>query len=91
MLTPKGCSKALPTDKTYIVGGIRRAVISHSFGNLTLATPLLEPLPPGARVSLYAGCDKGLNTCKDKFANFNRYGGFPFIPIKNPFESGVKQ
>lgn len=73
-------------------GGFRRAIVSHDGQTLSLATPL----PPGdytgtaGRVSLFAGCDGELTTCKGKFNNVPRFGGYPYIPIKNPFEVGVK-
>lgn len=35
-------------------------------------------------VRLYPGCDHTLLTCKTKFNNLDRYGGFPWIPTKNP-------
>lgn len=36
-------------------------------------------------VLLYPGCDRLKSTCKDKFNNLDNYGGFPYIPLKNPF------
>lgn len=35
-------------------------------------------------VWVYLGCDKIHTTCKDKFNNLNNFGGFPFMPAKNP-------
>lgn len=32
----------------------------------------------------YFGCNKIHTTCKDKFNNLNNFGGFPFMPSKNP-------
>lgn len=76
-----------------IHGGVRRAIMAHDGQTLTLA----GPLPVGdyttedaQRVSLFAGCDGAKTTCQSKFSNFKRYGGYPYIPIKNPFESGLK-
>ena len=37
-------------------------------------------------VNVYPGCDKTKNTCISKFDNFINYGGFPYIPGKNPFK-----
>lgn len=34
---------------------------------------------------IYPGCDRLRETCNDKFNNMDNYGGFPFIPLKNPF------
>jgi hypothetical protein len=76
-----------------VYAGYRRAIVSHQGSTLRLATPM----PPGrynlaelARVTLFAGCDGALATCKNKFSNVPRYGGYPYIPIKNPFEVGMK-
>jgi uncharacterized phage protein (TIGR02218 family) len=35
-------------------------------------------------VRLYPGCDHSMSTCKAKFNNLPNYGGFPWIPNKNP-------
>lgn len=39
----------------------------------------------GVAVKLYPGCDRMRSTCSSKFGNLPNYGGFPFIPAKNPF------
>lgn len=39
---------------------------------------------PGVAVTLYPGCDHSRMTCLAKFNNLNNYGGFDFIPEKNP-------
>ena len=36
-------------------------------------------------VTLYPGCDRSLTRCI-QLGNLPNYGGFPFIPIKNPFD-----
>lgn len=36
-------------------------------------------------VKLYPGCDRSKSTCQGKFGNIANYGGFPYIPTKNPF------
>lgn len=90
---PRGGSADLTTAKTTVNGGYRRAIVAHDGATLTLATPL----PPLAladikqrRVTLFAGCDYTMPTCKGTFNNVARFGGYPYIPIKNPFEAGVK-
>lgn len=35
-------------------------------------------------VKLYPGCDHSYATCRDKFDNDDNYGGFDYIPTKNP-------
>lgn len=54
---------------------------------VTLAYP--APLALGEAVSLYAGCDRTLQTCRDRFANTDNFGGFPWIPRKNPFSENA--
>lgn len=71
-------------------GGIRRSIGSSSGTSVTLRTPILKQLPVGTRVSLYAGCTKLVDSCENKFKNYANFGGFPDIPTKNPFESGVR-
>lgn len=39
---------------------------------------------PGLAVLLYPGCDHSYATCRDKFSNEDNYGGFDYIPTKNP-------
>jgi len=38
----------------------------------------------GLAVTLYPGCDKSYSTCENKFSNDDNYGGFDYIPTKNP-------
>lgn len=39
---------------------------------------------PGMAITLYPGCDHSYATCETKFANDDNYGGFDYIPTKNP-------
>lgn len=48
----------------------------------------LGNLKKSSVIYCYAGCDKLLNTCKNKFNNAKNYGGFPFVPAKNPVTQG---
>ena len=60
---------------------------------------LLLPFPftiVGQTVEVYAGCDHTAEPCATKFfttedpqGNLRNYGGFLFVPTKNPFESGL--
>lgn len=47
---------------------------------LLLRRPLAEPPPAGTAVSLVAGCDKSLATCRGTFANALNFRGFPHMP-----------
>ncbi len=74
----------------YYVGGFvfslhgSRLVVKHEGENITLSSPLVQMML-GDNVQLYAGCNHSMSHCKDKFNNLDNYGGFPFIPLKNPF------
>jgi uncharacterized phage protein (TIGR02218 family) len=63
----------------------RRFITDHVGGSLTLTmTP--AGLTVGMTVKVYPGCDHTLATCSGKFSNAANFGGFPFMPTKNPFD-----
>lgn len=70
-----------------IDGSQRAMIVDNDTGTVTLLYPL--PLEPGQAVRLYRGCDHTAQTCAAKFNNLDNFGGFPFIPDKNPFSTGV--
>ena len=65
-----------------------RHMIVGDFGS---GVELLHPvaIEPGTEVQLTVGCDHSTSTCASRFGNLDNYGGFPAIPIKNPFSTGV--
>lgn len=67
-------------------GNVERRMIRSSLANgeITLAAVALG-LSAGMEIEMLAGCDHTLQTCDTKFTNSRRYGGMPWIPIKNPF------
>lgn len=80
--------------------GVLRYILNHNGANLTLIRPLpsLEQAVAdagygvnyggqygGAAVRLYPGCDHSLDTCSSKFDNSDNFGGFPWIPSRNPY------
>lgn len=80
--------------------GVLRYIVNHSDDQIRLIRPV-ESLTKavaesgygqgygqfygGVSVRLYPGCDHSPSTCKNKFDNLNNFGGFPWIPTKNPF------
>jgi len=67
-----------------VSSNINRAFISaHSGGTLTTGLPL-QGAAVGLQVTAFPGCDHSLATCASKFSNSLNYGGFPYIPTKNP-------
>lgn len=66
-----------------------RWITSHVGDDLELLLPFAEP---PTTVNVLAGCDythDGPNGCGPKFDNGDHYGGFGFIPKRNPHESGL--
>lgn len=61
--------------------GLKRTIRLHEFDVLLLTLPLLEDPEVGQRIKVYPGCDKRLETCQNRFNNFARFRGAPFIPI----------
>lgn len=63
----------------------RRFIDSHTGAALDLGMSTYG-LSVGMAVSVYPGCDHTIATCNSKFANEQRFGGFPYFPQKNPFD-----
>lgn len=66
------------------VAGVPRMILAHSGDSVTLSA-LLSGLAVGVAFEAFAGCDRTLATCQAKFGNAINFGGFPWIPAKNPF------
>jgi uncharacterized phage protein (TIGR02218 family) len=67
--------------------GIRRLILNDDgAGGLTLLVPFA--VAP-TTVNVFAGCDHTGATCQSKFDNLINFGGFPFVPTKNPFSTGL--
>ncbi|MCB1836261.1 MAG: phage BR0599 family protein [Alcanivoracaceae bacterium] len=75
--------------------GFLRYITKHAGTQLTLIRPFpaleeeVESSNGLANVTLYPGCDHTRTTCKEKFNNLDNFGGFPWIPGKNPFGNDV--
>ena len=72
-----------------IANGDFRLIIDQVGSVLTLLLPFAS-VPTS--VNVFAGCDHtigGTNGCGPKFDNVEFFGGFPFIALRNPFESGL--
>jgi len=67
--------------------GARHMIVWENLYDVELLYPV--PLATGTSVILTAGCDHSTATCHSRFDNLANYGGFPFIPSKNPFSTGV--
>lgn len=68
----------------FSAAGAQRLIIASSGNAITLSAPI-PSLVAGAAFEAYPGCDHTLATCSAKFNNHLNFGGFPYIPVKNPF------
>ena len=69
----------------------RSVVEQGGVGNedLTLLVPFVNN-PVGQQIRCLAGCLLRLSVdCEAKFANVINFGGWPYVPTKNPFETGI--
>jgi len=64
--------------------GTSRFLTDHVGDVVTLSRPI-ETLVGGMTVAIYPGCDHLKTTCIDKYDNLLNFGGFPYIPSRNPF------
>jgi uncharacterized phage protein (TIGR02218 family) len=64
-------------------GSARRMVVYHKGSTIKIRYMILN-MPSGAEVSVYAGCDRAVTTCRDKFNNVAQFGGHPHVPVDNP-------
>jgi len=65
-----------------------RLIIAQTGDVATLLLPFPDDLV-GQQVTVFAGCAHDSDACANKFTNFERYGGFPFVPTLNPFDTGI--
>jgi len=85
-------------DADHFVGGFvefdnaglidKRFITEHnnSAGTITLNLPFGSEVIVGSSVTAFPGCRHTTSVCSGKFSNIANYGGFPFIPQKNPMD-----
>ena len=73
--------------------GDRRWILSHTRLSSTVAQVVLmtsiSTITTGAALVVYPGCDHTIAACTTKYANQQRFLGFPYLPIRNPYQVGV--
>jgi uncharacterized phage protein (TIGR02218 family) len=68
--------------------GERRLVVDHQGNTLLLNFPFLS-LSVGDAVTLFAGDDHTFATCHAKFDRSIAFSGFNWMPVENPFATGL--
>ncbi len=71
-----------------LAGTDYRMIIEQVGDTFTLLLPF-STNPLGNDVIAYKGCAHDVTTCRDKFSNIANFGGFPFVPTKNPFNQNA--
>ena len=78
----------------YFTGGmvtdleLNRYYISTQIGS-ALTTFFPPDLEVDQAISIFPGCDHSYATCNSKFSNALNFGGFPWMPGKNPFNGSL--
>ena len=62
----------------------RTSILTHVGDTITVLFPLRKALVLSDFVYAFPGCDKLLETCQTKYGNETNFGGFPWVPDKNP-------
>lgn len=65
--------------------GASRFIVSHTGDALIFSRPI-PGLSGDQTMNVYPGCDHLKETCNLKFSNTVNFGGFPWIPSRNPFD-----
>ncbi len=65
-----------------------RMIFAHDGEELTLDWAV-EDMAVTDDLWIYPGCKHTMSDCFGKYINIANYGGFPFVPSKNPFETTV--
>jgi uncharacterized phage protein (TIGR02218 family) len=60
--------------------GISTEIKKFSSGTFVLWLPAPFNIVVGDQYQLYAGCDKRMRSCSNKFNNISNFGGFPHLP-----------
>lgn len=71
--------------KVVVANVPRRFVLQHVGDTLTLNGPLVGA-HVGTVATAFAGCPKTAEVCRDRFENLPRFGGFGYLPQRNPHD-----
>lgn len=70
------------------VGNGSYFIIDHK-GDKVTTLHAVEGVPPGTQIDAFAGCDRTLDTCWEKFQNGLNHLGFHWSPADNVFTEGL--
>lgn len=67
----------------------QRLIVAQAGDTVTLLSNFSADVLTTA-VDVFAGCAHDITTCQTKFNNVINFGGYPFVPIKNPFTTTLR-
>lgn len=81
----------------YIEGGIMQLpnkawffirLVDYTENTITVSRPVYQSYleTDETTVVIYEGCDRTIQTCRNRFYNDDNYGGFTLLPLENPTE-----
>lgn len=74
-------------EMIFTSGGERRMIISNTGTSFLVSSPFSSNLIVGSSVTVRRGCNhEMLGDCKNKFNNVSKFGGFPYVPDRNPYD-----
>ena len=68
--------------------GERRLILDNLANVIDIGYGFIDILV-GDTVSMVKGCDHSFSECQVRFSNLDNFGGFMYVPSKNPFTQGV--
>lgn len=69
--------------------GLNKIMIESSDGGNKILLSRSSNFEVGDFFNAYTGCNHTTTDCNTKYVNIENFGGFPWIPNKNPFDTGV--
>jgi len=74
----------------FIAFGVQdyRLILSQDGDDCTLSLPFYADVLDES-LDVFAGCDHTIATCDTKFTNEINFGGSPYVPTKNIFQTGI--
>jgi uncharacterized phage protein (TIGR02218 family) len=70
-------------------GLVTKRFVTNHVGNVITLNLALTGAYVGVSVDAYPGCDHSTTACNSKFSNILNYGGQPFYPERNPYETVI--
>lgn len=67
-------------------------ILQHHQGDAAVAliSPFSKNIQNGDPFTAYAGCDKSITMCKDKYNNVSNFYGFPYAPLESALYMGMR-